>query len=413
MYTYRRAVGIYASGPRGQQLLDISNMKLSVITQYFRQMLVIVYDEIGQQEVVIDLSDYWQEAQRFADFIQPWLDTKKTVPLITSNKVPGKEYRYVTCEDIQYKWFTPLPGDARLAEDKQSLLTTTGAPDIRLHRTDNANVDYTALAQRCLWTMNGHLVRAVAGPSDVYLLNAGKHFNVDDTCHITCLNFNTVSTLRTLPITEAQIAYENHDTYRFCHLRTDVSLKDKTVWMSIGGRLYLDDIVRVTGDKTIALQVDKVDWFSRIFDSKSMIDLSRVISKDREVVAKDYFYQDATMKALLTDPSTFIIVLDNPHLSVDVTPIALYSYPFTYHTEETKKLPLLLSNGLLPKYYTRKIINRRLLDIDVGLQRRYLNKTAGIHRPDDVLHGFTSRYSPSELFRGYLLKVRSIIQEDS
>jgi hypothetical protein len=70
----------------------------------------------------------------------------------------------------------------------------------------------------------------------------------------------------------------------------------------------------------------------------------------------------------------------------------------------------MVSNGLLPKYFTRKIINRRLLDIDLGINKRYLNKTTGIHNEGNLFHGFTNRFQPSTLFEGYLLYIRAIIQ---
>lgn len=412
MYTYQRAVGVYLTGPKGQQLLDISRYALKQIPIYFREMIIVVKDEMYNQQVSINLlEDYRNELISSELTIQQWLDSKANVTLKTSNTVPGNEYRYVTCEDITYKWFSLLPGDLRISDDRQDQLTTSSAPDIRVRKTDNSLVDYDKLEHRALWTVNGHLCRAVSRDNDVFLLNAGKHFRVYDNVHVTCLNFNTVSTLNTYPIEETSVEFEDYDTYGFLHIKTKVPVTDKTLWMSIGGRLYLNDVVEVTGANTLSIRINYVDWFTRIFDSKRYIDLSSVIDIEREVVGKDFFFTELFFKTLLTDPSSFLIVLDNPHLSVETVPIQTYRYPFTFHTHETRKLPLMVSNGLLPKYYTRKIINRRLLDIDIGLHKLYLNKTSGIGNGGELYHGFTNRKRPSVLHRGYLLKIRSILQE--
>lgn len=412
MYTYLRAVGIYQSGPQGEQLLDISRYALKQIPLYFRGMVIVVNDAMYNREVSIDLlKDYRNELMGSELTIQQWLDSKANVPLTTSNTLPGNDYRYVTCSDIQYQGFSLAPGNVNITDDRQASLTVSSANDIRVHKTNNTSVDYTALEKRALWTVNGHLCRAIGRDKDLFLINAGKHFRIYDNIHVTCLNFNTVSTLNTYPIKEDMIEFEQFDELGFLHIKTPFPLTDKTVWMSIGGRLTISDVIKVTGPNSLRIHPEYVDWFTRIFDSKQLIDLTSVIDTEREVVGKDFFSTETFFTKLLTDPSSFLIVLDNPHLSVETVPVTPYKYPFTFHTHETQNLPLMVSNGLLPKYYTRKIVNRRLLDIDIGMNRLYLNKTTGIQNGGDLYHGFVSRQRPSVLHRGYLLKIRSIIQE--
>lgn len=411
MYTYQRAVGINQLVPRGEELLDISAVPTRELSASYSNLIIIVTDALATRDVAIDASRYYDELGLFTGVIQEWLDTKATVPLITSNTLPGDRYRHVTSHDIQYEWFSLLPGDVRIAEDRQDMLTKTSAPDIRVTKTDNTVVDYEALAKRGLWTVHGHLVRALRGERSVYLLNAGKHFNVDDNIHVGYLNFNTVSTLNTYPVLPEQVHFEGHETYHFLHIDSPVPLAGKTVWMSIGGRLYFDDVVQVTGEGTVKIRTNDVDWFTRIFDSKEMIDLSAVIDKEREVVGQDFFKTEEFFTKLFTDPSTFFIVLDNPYLYRYLKPLATYRYPYTFHTEEKERIPLMVSNGLLPKYFTRRLINRRLLDIDLGVNKRYLNKTTGTHNEGELFHGYTNRFSPSTLYQGYHLYIRGLIQE--
>lgn len=412
MYRYKRAVGIRQLAPRGEELLDIGDYRTADLVKTFSALTIVIYDELYFRDVAIDLMDYRNEFLQFPGKIQDWLDMKANTPLITHNKLPGNQYRYVQTHDIQYRWFSLLPGDARISDDRQGFLDTASARDIRVVKTDRTAVNYPAMVDRSLWVMNGHMVRAVADDKAVYLLGAGAHFNVNDNIHVNCLNFATVSTLKTYPIEAEQIEFEEHPTWRFLHVRAPVSLIGKKVWMSIGGRLYMDDVIEVVSEHMVRVNMSNVDWFTRIFDSKAMIDLSAVIDKEREVVNKDFFKTPSFWEKLLTDLSSFFIVLDNPNLHVTLTPIVTYKYPFTYHTEETQPIPLLTANGLLPKYFTRKIINRRLLDIDIGLQRLYVNKTTGSMNGGNVLHGYTNRFKPSKLHKGYLLYIRSVVQED-
>lgn len=410
MYTYKRATGVNQLYPRGQEILDISSTPTRELATTYSSLTLVVLDGLVNKEVAIDATLYYEEFKTFTGAIQAWLNTKATTVLQTSNKLPGTDYRYVTTHDIQYRWFTPVPGDVRITEDRQDMLTKGSARDIRISKTDKSYLDYDLLVNSSLWTINGHLVRGISAYNSIFLVGAGNHWNVNDNSHINCLNFHTVSTLKTYPITDDMVDVDDYGSYRNVHVKSPVSLKGKTVWMSIGGRFAFSDMVVENSEFSVTVQTERVDWFTRIFDSKELIDLSTVINSERNVVPNGFFSNADFFKRLLTDNSSFLIVLDNPNLDVTHKPINTYNFPFTYHTEEKGNIPLLTGNGLLPKYYTRKIINRRLLDIDIGIRKRYLNHTTGVNNEGNLYHGFTNRYSPSKLHQGYLLYIRAVAQ---
>ena len=412
MYTYNRAVGVSRRSPKGEELLDIAALPCNTLFAEYSRLIIVVYDSIAMRDVSVDMMYYYNDLGSYAGTIQQWLNVMANTPLRSSNKLPGDRYRFVTTHDIQYEWFSLLPGSAAQGDDRQDLLTTADAPDIRVVKTNNTDVDFDALLHRGLFVVNGHLTRAMPGTRCLYLLNAGKHFNVYDNIHVNYLNFNTVSKLNTYPIPRDCIKYTEVDGVPFLHVKSKVPTANKTTFMSIGGRLYLNDIIVPRGNDSFAIQINKVDWFTAIFDSKELIDLSTVIDKERMVVDKNFFRNEEFFTKLLMDLSSFMIVLDNPYLDVSMVPMTNYLYPFTYHTEETRQLPILTGNGLLPKYFTRRIINRRLHDIDIGVQKLYVNKTTGINNGGDLLHGFKSKFAPSKLHAGYLLYIRGIIQGD-
>lgn len=415
MYTYKRAVGNSRLSPKGEELLDISGVPCNTLFTLYTRLTIVVTDVYAGRDVAIDLSYYIGELGSFTGDIQAWLDTKANTTLQTSNKLPGDRYRYVTTDDIEYKGFTLKPGDVRVGREQQELLTIHNAPDMRVMKANNSDVDYGALVDRALWVMNGHLVRAVKGETGercFYLLGAGKHFQIYDNVHVNCLNFNTVSKLKTYGFKKEDISFEVINGSIHLHIKTDFELLGKTVWASLGGRLYREDIIHVRANRGIAINVDQVDWVRAIFDSKQLIDLGKVIKKERTEVPGDFFEKEEFFVNLLLEVSSFLIVLDNPHVHAYTMPLVNYNYPFTFHSEETRNIPLLTGNGLLPKYFTRSIINRRLLDIDIGVQRIYVGKTAGIYNSDAVHHTHTNRWKPSKYHTGYHLYIRGVIQGD-
>lgn len=408
MYTYKRAVGVRLVSPRGQEFVDISGMSLGELPVIFNRLVIVIKDELADKEVSLNLDDYRNEFSSSKLFIQEWLDTKADTPLKTSNYIPSNREAYVTSHDIQYEWFSLLPGNAAMGEDVQDELTVSGARDIRVRKTNRDNFDYKQLNDKVLWTINGHLTRGVVGEDSVYLLNAGKHFRIHDNVHVGCLNFNTLCNVKTVGIKPEDIrVVKEHDVIRV-HYKSKESFNDKTVWMSIGGRLYMNDVVFISGPSTITIKVQGVDWVNALFDSKELIDLSTVIDKDRGVIRPEEIKTEEFFKTLLTDLSSFLIILDDPYIHVERKPITVYRYPFTYHTHETRPLPLLTGDGLLPKYFIRQIINRRLLDIDLPIQRKYLGKTTGVGNEGNLHHNLTNRYEPSYYRTGYLLYIRAL-----
>lgn len=411
MYLYKDAVGVRNVSPKGQEFIDISEMPLGELPVIFSELVIILHDQIADREVSIKLEDYRNEFAVTKQFIQEWLDESPNRPLKTSNHVPKNKPVLVTMHDIQYEWFELLPGHADLGEGVQDELTVSGARDIRVRKVNRDNFDHSKLNESVLWTINGHMVRGVVGKDSVYLINASKHFKVYDNIHVGCMNFNTLAKVKTTPIKKEDIRVVNELGSIRVHIRTNESLENKTVWGSIGGRLYFKDVLVRTGEKSLVLKIRNVDWASRLFDSKQYIDLSNIVDKERSVIPKEFFETEEFFTKLLTDLSSFLIIIDDPHIHVDIKPLTVYRYPFTYHTHETRPLPLITGDGMLPKYFTRQIINRRLLDIDLKIQRKYVNETTGVHNEGNLHHDFTNRYEPSHYHTGYLMYIRGLAKE--
>lgn len=411
MYIYKRAVGINLVLPKGEEPLDIAEIPVNQLSTKFSDLLIIMLDGIANTEVVLKAEDYTNDFTGYVGTIQDWLDSNSDIQLVTSNQIPSDKFNYVTTHDIEYLGFTLVPGDARLATDRQDFLNVTGARDIRVVKVGTKGFNYKQLYENTLWTINGHLVKSILGEDAIYLVNAGRHFNINDNIHVNCLNFNLVSRVETHSIKEDNIRITKNGSAINVHYKHNQSLRDKTVWLSIGGRLFKDDLIETRSDNSLSIRTDLVDWFSLIFDSKDLIDLSSVIEQDREVVGSDFFSTEEFLLNLLTDNSSFVIVLDNPKVFTETVPIVTYQYPFTFETNETKPIPLITGNGLLPKYSTRVLLNRRLLDIDIGVKKKYVNKTSGVGNGGDLFHGYTNRVRPSNLHKGYLLYIRGLNRE--
>lgn len=409
MYTFKRSIIRYVTGPMGLIPFDVSAIPLNAFYKYFKEAIIVIEDTLYKTNVSIKYTDYQASFSGYAGTIQQWLDDHKADVLKTYDEFPQEIYRTVTLHDIQYEWFSLLPGNVALSSRDQDLININDAPDIRVHKTNNTDVDYTDLQKSTLWLANNHLVRSVADDKNIYLIGAGKHYRVNTNTHVCCMNFKGIGEITQTPIADSDISYVVDGTSRHLKVKYKEVLKDKTVWMVIGGRLYMSDVITQTDDNAVVINITKVDWFEKIFTSRGWIDLSGVIKKDVVAVGPEFFQTEEFFRSLLTDTSSFFVVIDNPNLMVTHIPVGEYHFPFTYYTERKDKLPLLLSNGLMPKYSLRKHVDKRLLDIDAGLHKRFVFHSSGLN--NGGLHhevtnlGFSERYN-----RGYLLEIKALLQ---
>lgn len=409
MYEFVRSIIRYNQGPSGLQPLDISTLPLNTFYKYFKEVIIVIKDSLYNETVSIKFTDYYSEFGAYSGVIADWLKTKKDTPLKVYEEYPKDVYRTVTLHDIQYEWFSLLPGNANGHERDQDLIALADAPDIRVRKTNGSFVDYPKLNKSTLWLMNNHFVRNVADEKDVYLINAGKHYQVNSNTHVCAMNFSGIGEIETFGIKSEDVHYVKEGSAQHLKVKCKGDFKNKTVWMVIGGRLYMNDIINVSDDNAVLVNINKVDWFDKIFTSRAFIDLTSVIDQEVATVNKDFFNNEDFFMRLLTDLSSFFVLIDNPNLVVNHVPVGNYNFPFTYHTERKEKLPLLLSNGLIPKYFYRKHVDRRLLDIDAGLHKRYLFHTTGINngavQHEAVNLGFPERYN-----RGYFLEIKALLQ---
>jgi len=409
MYTFKRSIIRYVTGPMGLIPLDVSSIPLNAFYKYFKEAIVVLEDSLYKSTVSIRYTDYQAAWSAYAGTIQQWLNDNASTVLKTYEEFPQDVYRTVTLHDIQYEWFSLLPGDVSQSSRDQDLININDAPDIRVHKTNNSPVDYDTLHKSTLWLMNNHVVRSVADESNIYLVNAGKHFKVNTNTHVCCMNFKGVGEITQTPITDSDVMYVEEGSSRYLKVRYKEAIKDKTVWMVIGGRLYMSDVISQTDDNAVMVNITKVDWFEKIFTSREWIDLTRVIKQDVVGVGPEFFQTEEFFRNLLTDASSFFVVIDNPNLVVTHIPVGEYHFPFTFYTERKEKLPLLLSNGLMPKYSLRKHVDKRLLDIDAGLHKRFVFHSSGLNN-GGLYHGavnlaFSERYN-----RGYLLEIKALLQ---
>lgn len=156
MYTYKYAVGRYKNYRPGYHKVDISEYSVADLEKLFDILYIVVYDSMFKDNVCIALEDYKLSFASTPNLtIQEWLDTKQNDVLTLSKIMPGDKYRYVKLERIFTYGYFHYPANINLANDRQELLTSDGAPDIRVAHYMYQNIDYRNINSYALFNVNG------------------------------------------------------------------------------------------------------------------------------------------------------------------------------------------------------------------------------------------------------------------
>lgn len=264
------------------------------------------------------------------------------------------------------------------------------------------NLDYSGMAKQTLFTVNGVFTRAVGRNDGIYLMSAGLDYieNRND-IRIGALSFEKLGNIETVPITSDILSEIETTSNKRWQVKTTQSLKNKTVWLVINGQLIPDySMVYPVNDNTVNIDLTAFDVSNHYLTYKNYTRTPKLTN----LTKFDKYKYDALLK-----DNTFIVIIDNPSLGIDVVPLTTFNYPNVLHTEEQFQHPILLENGLFPVPYIKTYgIRQRLLNHDLRTYRKYPFKTTGTLDNSFVLNEQINQGDPGHLCKGYLFKIHGL-----
>ena len=403
MYTYKYAVGRYKNYRPGYHKVDISEYSVADLEKLFDILYIVAYDSMFKDNICIALEDYKLSFASTPNLtIQEWLDTKQNDVLTLSKIMPGDKYRYVKLERIFTYGYFHYPANINLANDRQELLTSDGAPDIRVAHYMYQNIDYRNINSYALFNVNGVFCRSVAKDEGIYLLGVGLDYikNRRD-LRVGALNFQKLGKVKTIPITSDTLQEITTTSNKRWEMKITDSMVGKTIYMVVNGQLLVDpEMVYRVADDRISIDLTSFDVMHHYFNFGKYTRVPKLTNLTKFDVYKQ--------QALLSDNS-FIILVDNPSLGIDVTPMTTFHYPTALHTQEKFQHPVVLDSGMFPVPYIRTYgIGQRLWNHDLRVYNKYPMLTAGNLGGAVVPNDSINPGNPGRLSKGWMFKIHGI-----
>jgi hypothetical protein len=114
-------------------------------------------------------------------------------------------------------------------------------------------------------------------------------------------------------------------------------------------------------------------------------------------------------KEALTMHNSFIVIIDNPTVGIEIEPLTTFKYPSALHTHNLFDHPVLLENGLFPVVYKRSYgIRQRLINFDLRTYREYAIQSVGKLLGNDNMTDAINLGRSGRLTKGYFFKIYGI-----
>ncbi|AEV89578.1 putative virion structural protein [Pseudomonas phage OBP] len=403
MYTYKYSTGRYKNYRPGYHPVDIKGYSVADLEKMFDILYITVRDEMFNSDVTISLEDYRLEFAEVPQYdIEQWLQTQNGNNLKPSDITPGDKYSYVKLERIFTYGYFHYPADLNLAKDRQDALLADSAPDIRVSHYRYQNIDYNKINDYSLFTVNGVFVRSVGRSDGVYLLGAGTDYiaNRND-IRIGALNFQKLGKVKTIPFDKDKLIETETTSGKLWEYKLDENISSKTAYVVVNGQLLVDpEIVSRTADDRLTIDLTAFDVCHHFLNYRHYTRTPKLTNLTK--------FDNYKKEALLSHNS-FIVLIDNPSLGVDVVPLTTFRYPNVLHTEDRFQHPVLLENGMFPVPYLKSYgIKQRLINHDLRIYRFYPFMTDGTKGGQIILNDATNPGNVGRLQRGYTFKIHGV-----
>lgn len=406
MYTYLYSAGRYKNFKPGYHLVDIADYSVADLEKLFDVLYIVVNDSFYKVKTVISLSDYRANFANSPTFnISEWLTSQNENNLKVADIFPGDTYEHVKLERIFTYGYFHYPADVNLANDRQESLLSDAAPDIKIKHYKIDNINYGKINDYSLFTVNGAFIRAVGKKDGIYLLGAGLDYIAKkNDVRIGALNFEKLGKVKTIPITEDLLIEEEFDTGKRFVCQLD-NIKNKTIFLVINGQLMVDtDTVYRINENHVTINLNSFDVAHHYLNYKEYTRTPKLSNLSKFDIYK---------KQALLSHNSFFVVIDNPTVGVDVSPLTTFHYPSVFHSFETFQHPLVLDNGMFPvpyiKTYGRK---QRLLNHDLRVYRKYPFMSSGALGGNVLINEKVNQGDPGILSNGWVVKIHGLSIKD-
>lgn len=335
--------------------VDLSQTDINTIYSSYRRVILTLTHTVQAGTFYLDMETartvvgVYTGVRKLGD----WLQSLGTRSLPTMIQPPSFKTYPARYTDVWRAGYTVRPVDGTRHPDAQ--LPERAKNDLLLNRGD---VDFRVNGNYCLTTVNGYFHRCAGTENGLVIVDGARTGFTGKDNHVGLMSFRDVGAVTSIPI-NASMVYKQYPDQRYADyamIKSPVNLENKVVLISIGGYLHvLDRAYAVTGPYSIRINTDRLHLLDRLYQSLGQIELSSLgltpAAKNAQQFAVSDVFSDRAIRAYLSLPQSFLIVMDKTDLYVRRHVVENTRLPGRYITNmPLDQFPLISAYGRMYDY---------------------------------------------------------------
>lgn len=412
-YTLVSALGKSLTGGQEWSSIDLGDMTFAEVVKGYSTVYAILTNPFITGQVSLNIASILPNITNHSLTFNTYLGSIGNAALPTSASIPSVQTSYARYMNAFQAGYSVTPIASMAALD--SKLPVADKPHVVLTR---ANTNYESFYQNCLVSVNGFIhMTDTDKATGVWVLNAMKSCILSKKNKIGILDFQDIGTLSIIPIT-ADMIYKQNTRQSLCnhaYINAGRDLTNTTVMLVIGGYLHLLDTktFKLVGRESIMIDFNNYPLLERYYESKDYIDLSNLalstFSNNPDAISVEEITSDAAITALLTLSQSFIVLLNNTDVSMDLVQLEKMRWPGCYASYVTPVYPLMTGYGKLNEYWWVYEKPRYALKCADNLKDNYIFNTVPDPRTQITVTNQADPMHPKDISNGYYLQIRSDI----
>jgi hypothetical protein len=412
MYTLTSALGKSLTGGQQWSAIDLGDMTFATVVGNYSTVYAILTNPFLPNPVSLNLSAILPNITNQKVTFNAYLTSIGNAALPTTPNIPVLETKYARYQDGFKAGYTIAPIGMTQAPTYPA--TIASKPDLMLTR---ANTNYTSFYQSCLVSVNGFFhMTDTDGKSGVWVDQGMQSCVLSKKNKLGILDFQDLGSLTLIPITADMIYKQNtnQSLSNHAYINAGQDLTQSTVMLVIGGYLHILDnkTFRLVGSESLMIDFNNYPLLERYYESKRFIDLSSLVMgaypTNAEAISVEEVTSDAVMKELLTLSQSFIVLLNNTDISVNLKKVQAAKIPGLYVSYEKPQWPLLTGYGKVNEYWDIWEDGQWSLRVEDNFKDHFIFNTVDARQQLSVTNQ-RDPMRPYDISQGFFLQISSEI----
>ncbi len=389
--------------PKGQGMAwakpDLSNVLIETVLNDYAKVVLRLYDNFTDKNYDFILTDHRMFVTNYTVTVVGWLNSLGNAalpmePELLTTTYSNAIYRDAMLADYRVDIVAPLthPDVPASPDEKRDLLLQRGL------------VDYGDMGDYIMATVNGYFYPTSWSNDGFRISEGGSAGKLCNDNLVGLLSFENIGKITQVPITE-EMLWDSTSSNKLkdkAFINLGQPIEGKSLIVVIGGYIHFgtSGVFDYVGNNTIVVNMHKIALAQRFFESRQsieMVSLTQYLQNEETgLVSLENLYSDAFLKAYLTMPQSFIVIVDTLDLMTKRHVLRNDHIPKNFITEITPEHLLMTKKNCASEYWYQEDNGVYVVTVRDNINKHFNFETtpwlADLEKIEDVSIGEFGHY---------------------